>query len=624
MKRLSLYALTLLALIGFAACTEDYKDWADPQSNPEEDKVSITFSATNTATTVFDLNTITADAIEVAVSNLTGPEGTTTTYEVQVAKDETFADKRTLDATAEGNVLSISTAALQDVMVEMFGKRPDQHTLKMRVNGYVTTAAGQTSLARSGIMEVKITTQAPVIESAYYFIGTATGWNIGDLEAFKFSHSGNDVYDDPKFTLYIHLPEPETGTFESKFKIVPESSKVAADWAGVFGTVDGGSKETEGPLVTDNGKDIEILESGLYRITIDMMECTYKIERLGTYMPQEAYYLVGDVTGWNGSDVSTLLKFDHSGKNVAEDPYFTLTIKSAGNSCWKLVPQSVYDAVSSGEMPDIWGGAMGVETDGDPASEGFLSADFSGAAKIADVGWAKITLNMTENTYSVELLGDATPLPTSMFMIGSPWDWSWDKVGDSMTPIHSHPGKFWAMQYFSAGDQIKFCTVKAWSGDFGYGGATIPDASIAYADVSSSNDGNIVIGKAGWYLMVVTADYTDESQTTFGYTVEFLEPTVWLVGGASNGGWDAINENEADKFSVPAAGDGEFVSPAFVAGAELRLSIKIEGVEWWQTEFMIFNGKIEYRGTGDDQARVNVNTGGKAYLNFSDNTGRVE
>ena len=60
MKKISLYFL--LALVGMltTACNEDFKDWNDPQSWPQEDAIVIPgFAAT--AGDVVDLNAITAD-----------------------------------------------------------------------------------------------------------------------------------------------------------------------------------------------------------------------------------------------------------------------------------------------------------------------------------------------------------------------------------------------------------------------------------------------------------------------------------------------------------------------------------------------------------------------------------
>ena len=39
---------------------------------------------------------------------------------------------------------------------------------------------------------------------------------------------------------------------------------------------------------------------------------------------------------------------------------------------------------------------------------------------------------------------------------------------------------------------------------------------------------------------------------------------------------------------------------------------------------MVFDGKIEFRGRGGDQARVNVNEGQKIYLDFTNNTGEIK
>jgi len=47
-------------------------------------------------------------------------------------------------------------------------------------------------------------------------------------------------------------------------------------------------------------------------------------------------------------------------------------------------------------------------------------------------------------------------------------------------------------------------------------------------------------------------------------------------------------------------------------------------VDWWQMEFIITDGKIDYRGAGPDQARVNAGAGQNLYLNFTDGTGNLK
>ncbi|MDL2247637.1 SusF/SusE family outer membrane protein, partial [Bacteroides sp. OttesenSCG-928-J23] len=130
--------------------------------------------------------------------------------------------------------------------------------------------------------------------------------------------------------------------------------------------------------------------------------------------------------------------------------------------------------------------------------------------------------------------------------------------------------------------------------------------------------GNILISNGGWYLVVVT---TAIEGRDLKYTVELLEPNVYLTGDTS-GGWDTFDE--ARLFTVPATADGDFISPAFVANGELRMCVKLDGIDWWRSEFIILKEKIEYRGTGNDQDRVSVTAGKKAYLNFTAGTGSIK
>lgn len=234
-----------------------------------------------------------------------------------------------------------------------------------------------------------------------------------------------------------------------------------------------------------------------------------------------------------------------------------------------------------------------------------------------------------EATY--EIIGDPiTPpdieLPASMYIIGSPFDWNWDNAA-SFTPVHGFAGTeaspgstqsmYWSMQYFNVDDEVKFNFNKDWDGnDFGF--SAVSDEAIAFADLSDSG-GNIKVGKAGWYIVTVTTTF-NEDETGLEHSVDFLAPNVYLIGNTI-GSWETVEEG---LFTIPETADGEFVSPAFVASDALRMHIKLEGIDWWKTEFNIFEGKIVYRGNGGDQEQVSVAEGQKAYLNFSDGTGEIK
>ena len=307
-----------------------------------------------------------------------------------------------------------------------------------------------------------------------------------------------------------------------------------------------------------------------------------------------AYYLVGDMLGW---DSSSMIKFTHSDNNVYDDPVFKISFETtADNQYWKIIPQENVDG-------DFWAnpGVVGPSVDGDDSMSGSLVNDGCGAGKIPTAGKYILTINMMDYTYTIEAA------PTELYMTGSEYGWSdWRQL----VPIYGTDDQFWTVVYLAEGEQFKFAPQAGWGNDFGYTGTTIND--VAGAGIISSADGNLVAGKAGWYLLHVT-NGTDR-------VFEVLEPNVYLIGDAA-GEW---NIDASHKFTVPATKDGEFVSPAFAKDAELRMCVSIDPDGWWKTEFIVANGKIDYRGKGGDQARLNVSAGQKAYLNFTTGVAEVK
>ena len=210
-------------------------------------------------------------------------------------------------------------------------------------------------------------------------------------------------------------------------------------------------------------------------------------------------------------------------------------------------------------------------------------------------------------TYDCESgFSDATKAPTELYMTGDHYDWG--GTWKALTPVWGDDcDEFWTIVYLEEGEQFKFAPQQDWGNDFGMS-ATIDDQ----AGANLTGDNNCTVGKAGWYLLHVTNG--DQR------IIQVLEPNVYLMGDAA-GEW---NIGESHKFTVPATKDGQFVSPAFAKDAELRMCVNIPGHDWWQAEFIITDGNIDYRGKGGDQARLNVKEGEKAYLNFTDGTGEVK
>ena len=244
-------------------------------------------------------------------------------------------------------------------------------------------------------------------------------------------------------------------------------------------------------------------------------------------------------------------------------------------------------------------------------------------ASLTNNGAGQITSNVIELPkvlgYNVE---PPVTLPEQMYLVGDfASGSSWGKWVE-MIPVTDTPGKFWSMQYFGGNNVMKFNAQPLWDGNqVAYSEGLVPAASASLAGVSGVDDGsggqNIGVKNAGWYILVVTTVVDGKNLV---YTLEFLTPDVYVTGDPS-GGWDTFDE--ARKFTVP-SGEGEFVSRAFVAGDTLRMYVNLQSTDWWRSEFIVLNNKIEYRKNGGDPEAISVSAGQKAYLNFLDGTGRIK
>lgn len=223
-------------------------------------------------------------------------------------------------------------------------------------------------------------------------------------------------------------------------------------------------------------------------------------------------------------------------------------------------------------------------------------------------------------------------VPKEFFIIGDYNNWDWGSAFDMVPAYDEEPlgkaksGTYWRLLYLPEGG-FKVNGAKDWDG--GEVGYVKDDPLYTYVDNAGAgvgeSGGNIAIANAGWYLVVVRM--TVEGRDII-YQFEINEPNVYLMGSnAPVNDW-SDKHNEENLFTVPADADGDFVSPAFAHDTDgdggVRAHVRISGFDWWKTEFMVFNGKIEYRAKGSDQARVNGTKGQKLYLNFTKGTGEIK
>ncbi|MCW3785627.1 SusF/SusE family outer membrane protein [Plebeiibacterium sediminum] len=337
-------------------------------------------------------------------------------------------------------------------------------------------------------------------------------------------------------------------------------------------------------------------ETGWYVVTADFVNSNLTIEAYDSYVSDYPnIYLVGDYNAvdpaWSPGTAPEMTR--------KSEGVYSIEVPLKDGAAFKFINQQNWDGLD-------WADADSEGNSGILAPKGKNNdIKFDGA----DAEYT-ITLDLNKGIYTIE----AVPVfPTAMYMIGSFVGWSWDNAVE-MIPVHSNPHLFWKIVWFDAGSELKFNSAKAWDGgEFGKTG----DNGDAEGVWSRGGD-NIPIATEG-YKMVVVNLLTN--------TIQITDPAVYGMGTAF-GDWTT----GVFTFSPDPADAKILVSPAAVADDNARMYVtattltNADGnvVDWWQAEFNVYPGGIEYRGTGNDQAAAPILTGQQVKLNFSTETGVFE
>ncbi len=296
-----------------------------------------------------------------------------------------------------------------------------------------------------------------------------------------------------------------------------------------------------------------------------------------------AYWgVVGTINSWGAPD---RILFEKDGKLVSNE------IELGASDEIKIRQNETWTVDRGGSFTDL-GTAIEVTQGGSNIKPGRACT----VTVVYDPAAETITL---EGEWS----GEAPSLPETMYIIGDGvggWDWGADYIVD-MTPVNGMPGQFWAIRYIEAGKGFKFCSVKDWNGDF---------TGLGEDSGYTVSDNNCYVAENGVYMIYVDTE---------NKKVCVERAKVYGIGGCF-GGW-----NEAMETALFTEADGK-LSLTVAASGELRIyaASSIATSAWWTREFIILDGKIAYRGNGDDQERVNVSAGQKVTLDFNAGTGTIE
>ena len=538
MKKLGLYTMALLCM-GLVGCNQDFDTEFVPQTNLPESllKASDVSVATATATTINLADYIDEEAgvdQNIAIGTVSVAEGampanTILKALVEFSKTEDFAESITLDANSlDGtNEISVKASDLQDAYFNNITRNPAQTPLYIRtVIHTVTAGTAEAIVGKPGEnffaeRNVQFTPLFKVqISPAYYVIGAGAGWSADGARTQKFQHSDADVYDDPIFTIIV-----DAGGDDCWFAIGDDTAIDAVadgDWNQLFGTK-GGSEDLTGTMDRryNLGGDHSFHVTGAkkIRITLDMMEYSYKIEPVNI---ADAYYLIGGPGEWNATSAKTM-KFSHSSKDVFEDPVFTYTFEGTGGDMWfAFGDEEAIDAVAAG----TWNKLFGTKGESTDLSGSFdrrynLDGDHSfcvdGKAK-----FYRVSINMADMKYTI------TPLNFAEYIWEAGVNNNW---GSDAQPLYcsdgngTYKGFFYAQDADWSGGKGAFKFQKEfnnWDVNYGFG---------------SGNDSAGTLVEGGDNIMVTPGFYYAEIDlAAMTYKLTSISG-IGIIGPAQAGGW---------------------------------------------------------------------------------------
>lgn len=411
---------------------------------------------------------------------------------------------------------------------------------------------------------------APIKPSAWSLIGTIGGssWD----KDFDLANVGGDSWVIRSVAL----------TANDEFKI-----RADHDWKESYGGPEANDKSTIDPsnpydvykpelgtAFEAGGVNIHVGVEGTYDISFDYAAKTILIEE-----HKASYALIGEINGdsWSKDVVMT------QNGDVWTSPVVNITggFKIRYDYSWD--DANVYGA-AEGFTPEL--------------GKAFTATQPGANITVPEAGDYKVIFNAATKEITI----NAVAFPETMYMIGEEFGgWNWSDAGIvDMTPVHSGEGQFWAIRYITAGKGFKFCSVKDWKGDF---------HSLDTNNGYTVDGGNCLVEKDGLYMIHIDLKRS----------IVNIEPAKVYGFGSCFDGWDAGKEV---LFTV----EGKTAKSSIKADGEVRMfaGSSIANTDWWTREFVILDGKIAYRGTGDDQQRVNCTAGQTVTLDFNAGTGEIK
>lgn len=471
-------------IAGLSACNDDYTDWKSPQSNAANEAAEkFVLNIEPKVTAPIDFATVTATEIQLFTTNLEA--GQTEEFTVTFTSDE--SDKTATLTTGTDGV--VATADLADAVSTIYGRAPQERTLNVTVTADVniSTADGIITAQKTGAPFIlKATPDAPHISANYYIVGGTLDWaTSATTKEQKFSHSGQDVYNDPVFTITIPAAQGADTWFAIGDDEACDAIANNGDYSKLLGTTAGNGNNGEtGSLkvrteLGDDGSFCVAAGAKSIRVELNMMEYTYKVTAI---YPSYTYYVVGAIQGWSGTDKSCM--FYSHGNDV-----YSYTTQWGG--AWDL---KIWDGDNFGNWDVAWGTA----TDGDGSESGSLINSGAQSFQSPAPGYYTLTVDMSTSTYSWTPVTPAADY-TSVSLIGDFNGWGGDI---DLSQIAGAPHNWYIRANIPTNGGLKFRADHDWGVSWGTDDPT--EIGSAYSLAPGTGNINVPAGTYDFYLNDIT------------------------------------------------------------------------------------------------------------------------
>lgn len=225
---------------------------------------------------------------------------------------------------------------------------------------------------------------------------------------------------DPSFTPSYTITLGGEETYDISADGVMNSADLSNFVIGKFGRrpVERSIEATVSMWLSNGTTAVKTATSGIFHIT-----AIPKAPQIS-----QNYYIVGGPNDWSESAKNKMLKFSHSGKDVYEDPVFTVTFNASEGDTWFAIGDD--EACEAIANDNDWSKLLGTtKGNGNTDPTGNLDrrynlSDDGSFCVPAGPRLIKVTINMMDYSYQIEALNIAE----NYYLIGGPGEWNNSKA----------------------------------------------------------------------------------------------------------------------------------------------------------------------------------------------------